>query len=136
MGFLKNIAAKAVKPLQKLLKAEANLATKAFDAVGLDGVGKAVKKYSDKYIDLQNKVLEIDAVKKYAKMGIDESLGNGDPLGLGGGEKRTFDKEDLKKIFDIGPATGWILKTIVGLILIVLFYRVYLMASPYKRKRR
>jgi len=137
MGLLQNLAMAATKPLQKIWKGEANLAAAAAGKIGLNGVGKGIKKASDKFIDLQNKVLAVDAVRKYAKISPETKAAiDGDPLDIGGGDERSFDKDTFNKIFNVGPVTGWVLKVIFGGILIVLFYRVYLMASPYKRKRR
>jgi len=137
MGLLQNLAMAATKPLQKIWKGEANLAAAAAGKIGLNGVGKGIKKASDKFIDLQNKVLAVDAVRKYAKISPETKAAiDGDPLDIGGGDEKRFDKDTFNKIFNVGPVTGWVLKVIFGGILIVLFYRVYLMASPYKRKRR
>jgi len=137
MGLLQNLAMAATKPLQKIWKGEANLTAAAAGKIGLNGVGKGVKKASDKFMDLQNKVLATDAVRKYAKISPETMAAiDGDPLDIGGVDERSFDKDTFNKIFNVGPITGWILKVIFGGILIVLFYRVYLMASPYKRKRR
>lgn len=139
MGLLQNLAMAATKPLQKIWKGEANLAANAAGKIGLNGVGKGIKKASDKFIDLQNKILATDAVRKYANISPETKAaieGSGDSLDIGGGGEKPFDKDDLKKIFNVGPVTGFVLRVIFGAVLIALFYRVYLMASPYKRKRR